>query len=201
MTRDDEDGKLVFPSYRDVTVVWEPNDSKHRGKLFLQHQLKGVPKYVEFRPSEGPEPEWYGKLTKVWLGLSQQFGASNTFFEERVRDWEDFWKLFPWGGLGDLRPEHQVPEFTIPVFPPEPTAAEDRDLAVGVLSQAGLDQDGNRRAYFKDGQDLMKYPKTESYVTYGQYLLSGNRYQPANKGKRTFRAGKLRRRGIASDCR
>ena len=201
VTRDDDDGKLVFPSYRDVTVVWEPNDSKHRGKLFLQHELKGEPEYVEFRPSEDTEPEWYEKLQKVWADLRKQYGSSNTFYEERVSDWEEFWARFPWKGLRDLPPEHK-PAFAIPCFPTEPVAAEGRELAVGLLSQTGLDPDGNRRAFFKDGQDQMAYPKSASWVTYGNYLLSGERYHPANKGKRPFKAGKLRRRrrrrGIAS---
>lgn len=204
VTRDDTENKLVFPSYKDVTVVWEPNDSKHRGKLFLQQQLKGEPSYVDFRPSDGPEPEWYDKLQKVWSGLKEQYNASNTFYEQRVREWEEFWLQFPWGGLGDLSPE-DLPAFSIPSFPTELVAGEDDDgheLAVGMLSQVGVGPDGKRRAFFKNGQDMMEYPRSQSYVTYGNFLLSGKRYQPANNGKRTFQAGMLRRmrRGIASGC-
>lgn len=194
-TRDDAEKKLVFPCYSDATVLWEPNDSLHRGKLFLKHHLKGEPKYVEFRPSEGPEPEWYGKLQKVWAGMAELYDVSNVFDDEAKDQWEEFWARFPWGGLKDLQPE-DLPEFHIPAFPTEPVVAEtgeDHQQAVGVLSQAGMDQDGRRRAFFRDGQDLMKYPKAESYVTYGSYLLSGDRYKPAKK-KATVQLGKWRRR-------
>ena len=196
LTRDEAENKLAFPSYRDATVVWEPNDSQHRGKLFLQHHLQGSPKYVEFCQSEGPKPEWYDKLTRVWADMMELYEVSNVFDDERKEHWEDFWALFPWGGLKDLRPE-DVPEFRIPAFPSQPMVADtsgDHDMAVGILSQVGVDSDGRRRAYFKNGKDLMKYPRDESYVTYGDFLLNGQRYHPPNKGKRSFQGGKLRRK-------
>lgn len=204
VTRDETEAKLVFPSYRDVTVAWEPADSKHRGKLFLQHHLKGEPTYAEFRPPEGPEPEWVGKLTKVWEGLTHEYHSSVTFHEDNVQDWEDFWKLFPWGGLKDL-PEEHLPAFTMPPFPTKPVpleTEEDHQLAMSVLGQAGVDGEGNRRAYFRDGKDMLKYPRATSHVTYGNFYLSGERYQAGTKGKRTFDAGKSRRRrrSAASGC-
>ena len=186
VTRDESEAKLVFPHYRDVTVCWEPNDSVHRGKLFLQETIRGRPSYVECCPPGKAPYEWAVKLEGVWNDLRQAYRSSNVFDAERVQEWESFLGSMPWRGNCTIEPQF-LPDFTIPESPPKPPGAEEghhHSQAMAVLVNAGLDSSGNLRAYFKEGVDLLKYPRDESVVTYGNRCLNGMKYDPATMGKR-----------------
>lgn len=191
VTRDDSEAQLAFPYYRDVSVCWEPNDSVHRGKLFLQEAIGGQPSYVECCPPDKAPHEWIAKLQSVRHDLQQAYRSSNVFDGERIREWEAFMDSMPWEGNCTIDPQ-LLPDFTIPDAPPETPGAEEghhHSQAMAVLMNAGLDSSGNLRAYFKEGVDLLKYPRAESVVTYGNRCLNGVRYDPATMGKRK-RTGK-----------
>lgn len=182
ITRDpDTDHKLSFPELKDDLIVWEPNDSVHGGKLYLQEVLGGFPDYSEFRPTGESHPEWEIKLRTVWRQLKRNYFTSNCFDEDRVDEWERFMKDYPWGGLQDV-PQDRLPVFRLPVFPDRlAMVTGGEDWTKGVLEQAGIDQHGRLRPFFKGGKDVMKYGRAQSFVTYGDILLNGKRHIPAKR--------------------
>lgn len=186
VTRDETDAKMVFPQYRDVTTCWEPHDSVHGGKLFLQQQIKGSPAYIECCPPGEETPKWITALAKVEEGLRENFRCSAMFDDDDVEEWEQFLAAMPREGNRSI-PHQLLPEFTIPDFPSGPIRLEeshDHRNAMAFLQQAGMDVDGKVRAYYRNGQDLMKYPRDQSVVTYGNRHLNGQKYDAATTGKR-----------------
>lgn len=185
VTRDDSNGKVAFPYYRDVTVCWEPNDSIHGGKLFLQHRITRRPVYVECCPPGNAPPTWVVQLKKVEDELEGDFRCSVVFDDEQVQQWRSWMRSMAWKGNSSIDPQH-LPEFHIPDFPSRPPTEEDRhhNQAMALLQQAGMDPSGNLRAYYKDGQDQLTYPRDQSLITYGNRHLNGQKYDAATTGKR-----------------
>ena len=82
------DIKLPFPVHSDQTISWEPNDSVHRGKLYLRGTIGGEPTHQEFGPGENNEHgpfEWCASFEKVWCDLKANYKSSNCFLWAKDR--------------------------------------------------------------------------------------------------------------------
>lgn len=166
------DTKLPFPRLSAVLSVWEPDDSKHGGKLYLRHPIGGAPHYEDFTQTAGA---WRAKLHEVKAGLEDQFRSSHIFTDHRIDDWQRFWGAYPWDGLGDLAAE-DAPSFYVPAFPDAPTFVGDEEVE-DLMRVAGEDKEGRPRLYFDKGMDMLTYPRGRSKTTYSGFHLDGTAHQ------------------------
>lgn len=167
------DKKLPFPRLVAVRSVWEPDDSKHGGKLFLCGDLSGSPDYEDFGVGDGAE-KWRAKMLDVKTGLEQNFTCSHIFNHERTAAWRDFLERYPWGGLKDV-PLSERPPFSIPTFSERLCQSGEEEVDKLVVS-TGEDKAGRPRLYFQQGMDKMDYPRAESLATYNGYFLDGRAF-------------------------
>lgn len=182
-TSSSTDRKLAMPCIKDVTVVWEPNDSIHGGKLFLMEHLTGAPEFEEFFPVGGPVPDWWRKLKGVHRSLEKAFNSSNCFSGEHIAEWREWFQAYPWQGLVSVPAQHRLP-FHVPDFPIRQATCAEREAAVAeILDGAGQDERGRLRPFYKHGRDMLRYERAKSLVTYGGFLLDGTKYVPRMRSK------------------
>lgn len=180
MTRDMEgsssyatDKKLPFPRLVAVRSVWEPDDSKHGGKLYLSGQLCGAPVYEDFGVGKSAD-KWRAHMEDVKKGLEQNFISSHIFNERRMAEWRTFLEAYPMGGLKDV-PLSERPPFSIPSFPDRPSRMENEEVDKLVVN-TGEDKAGKPRLYFKRGEDTLEYQRADSKATYSGYHLDGRAF-------------------------
>lgn len=162
------DTKLEFPRLVDTRSVWEPNDSKHGGKLYLNIEIGGAPDYEEFLRDDST---WVSKLNNIRGELEHAFTSCHIFTERRQREWRVFFERYPWGGLVDVEEDHRPP-FVIPEFPAGTDGG--RGQVGDLMMTAGEDEQGRPRLYFERGMDLLSYPRAPSRASFGKFLLDGS---------------------------
>lgn len=179
MTRDMQDStsyatdrKLAFPRIVAVRSVWEPDDSKHGGKMYLSGEVHGAPMYEDFGEGEWGAA-WRKKLADIKKGLEENYCA-HLFNERRIAEWRQFLERYPMGGLGDV-PLSARPPFLIPSFVARPSRPGDEQV-VGMLTSAGEDKKGRHRLYYQQGEDMLEYSRALSKATYNGFYLDGKAY-------------------------
>ena len=163
---------LKFPRPVAVKSSWLPANSVHGGKRFLQREVTGAPAYAEFGPKLSPDgatlerPAWFQQATDVFRDVKEHFAVTSVFFPRRIREWKQVSASFPWYGLKSLPPEKLEP-FYVPEFKAMPS-----DGGLGRFP-VGLDPQGRRRPFFKDGKDIARYEPAETQVTFNRKYLDG----------------------------
>ena len=167
------------PTCKPKLCTYQPNDSKHGGKLFCTGEITGEPPLVEFDKDvdkDGLEKPagWVSQVESVRQSIELYFKKDSVFTKKRQESWKRFFRGVPFGGLESLRSANREPVFGVNLQLLEGKGWHQEGDDTELLKNVGFDSGGRLRVFYKGGKGVAVYEPARVWANFGGKLVGGS---------------------------